>query len=233
MHLSIGGIGVFIAVTSISVTNNVEFTFDLEGAKGFVDNLNLFGVVIFFEAAVRLLDWALSDEKGNSRFPLLAPLFFCSIVPIFYLTLSVLGVSVATAKDMGYFLPDSSTGACVSGQVCAEPALMDRIFDGHVLDIFRIMDIRLVSWTAVVKSLGTLIAMAAFSLIQVPIMIPALAVSTNQDMDMNVELISHGYMNLAAGVFGGIQSVMTYSFSFMVRLYSREIEASERMGLMH
>jgi hypothetical protein len=56
MHSSIGGIGDFIAVTSISVTNNVEFTFDLEGAKGFVDNMNLFGVVIFFEAAVRHLD---------------------------------------------------------------------------------------------------------------------------------------------------------------------------------
>ena len=38
------------------------------------------------------------DEKVNSRFPLLAPLFFCSIVPIIYLTLSVLGMSVATAN---------------------------------------------------------------------------------------------------------------------------------------
>jgi MFS superfamily sulfate permease-like transporter len=84
---------------------------------------------------------------------------------------------------MGYLLPDSAAGACATGQEWTEPSFMESVSDGHVLGMFKIIDIRLISWTAVVKSIGTLVAMTAFSLIQVPIMIPAFAVSTNVDID--------------------------------------------------
>jgi hypothetical protein len=73
----IGGIGVFIAVTSISVTNKLEFTFDMDGVQGFIDNFHLFGVVVFFQATLRLLDWALLDTNGHPRFTLLAQFFLC------------------------------------------------------------------------------------------------------------------------------------------------------------
>lgn len=39
--------------------------------------------------------------------------------------------------------------------------------------------------------------------------------SSNVDVDMNDELIAHGYSNMLSGLFGGLQNVMTYSFSVL------------------
>jgi SulP family sulfate permease len=48
-----------------------------------------------------------------------------------------------------------------------------------------------------------MIALIMFSLIHVPINIPAFAVSSNVDVDMNVELMAHGYSNCLVGILGG------------------------------
>jgi sulfate permease, SulP family len=53
------------------------------------------------------------------------------------------------------------------------------------------------------------------SLIHVPINIPAFAISTDVETDMNAELIAHGYSNALSGMFGGLQNYMTYSNSVM------------------
>jgi len=38
-------------------------------------------------------------------------------------------------------------------------------------------------------------------------------VSADVDIDMNTELMAHGYSNALSGIFGGLQTIMTYSFS--------------------
>lgn len=209
----IGGIGVYIALTSIEVTNNKDFTFDMEGVRGFVANIHLYGVVIMFEITLRFLLWVTRDETGHPKFRLLAPMFFCSIVPIFYIGIYLLGISVDEAREMGYMFPDRSSHC----ETCAAPSFHDKVFDGHILDIFRIMDIRLVNWDVVWNSLGVLLSLTSFSLIHVPINIPAFAVSSgiSGDIDMNKELMAHGYSNALSGLFGGLQNVMTYSFSVL------------------
>lgn len=45
----------------------------------------------------------------------------------------------------------------------------------------------------------------------VPINIPALSVTTGTDVDMNNELMAHGYSNTLSGLFGGLQNYLTYS----------------------
>lgn len=49
----------------------------------------------------------------------------------------------------------------------------------------------------------------------VPINIPSLSMTTNQDVDMNSELIAHGYANIAAGFCGGLQNYLCYSNSLL------------------
>ena len=44
----------------------------------------------------------------------------------------------------------------------------------------------------------------AFLLRTVPINIPAFAVSSNVEVDMNVELMAHGYSNGLVGMLGGM-----------------------------
>lgn len=171
----IGGIGVYIAMTSIEVTNNKSFTFTTDGLRKFVSDFHLYGVVIFFELLLRLLLWLTRDATGHPKFRLLAPLFFCSIVPIFYLGISAFGLSIDEARQLGYMFPDR-TANCDVGAACSTPSFHDKVFDGHVLDMFWVIDFRLISWEAVWNSLGVLLSLVSFSLIHVPINIPAVSI---------------------------------------------------------
>lgn len=211
----IGGIGVFVMVTGISVTNNVDFTLDQEGLQSLLDNVHLIGVVIVLESLLRFLIWITKDKDGKPRFTLLAPCFFLGIVPMFYSGLYVLGVDVKTATEMGYFFPNEAEQCDPLTGECVELSFLASVFNGHILDMFRVIDLRMVSWTAVSNSLGTVLAMIAFSLIHVPLNIPAFSVSADVDADMDLELRSHGYANVLSGVFGGLQTIMTYSFSVL------------------
>lgn len=62
-------------------------------------------------------------------------------------------------------------------------------------------------------SLPTMVALVLFSLIHVPINIPAFALSTKVDVDMNQELVAHGFSNVLAGACGGLQNYMAYTQS--------------------
>jgi len=209
----IGGIGAFIIVTAIEVTNNQDFSFDMDGIISLVENFHLFGLVVLFEVTLRVLSAVLVDQNGNPSFRFLAPIFFCSIVPVFYLGLFILGISSNQAREWGYLFPDPSCP--IPNAECKSVSFHDKVYNGHVLDVFKVIDFRVISWTAVAKSTGTLLALCSFSLIHVPINIPAFAVSSNVDVDMNNELVAHGYSNMLSGLFGGLQNVMTYSFSVL------------------
>jgi hypothetical protein len=168
----IGGIGVFIIITSVEVTNDVTFTFDLQGLRAFVDNFHLFVVVLGFELVLRGSSWATQDKQGRPKYPLLSPIYFCLIAPVFYSGMHVFGISMERATELGYFFPSSSSGGVggAASSIWADP---------HLWDIFAVIDLSTVSWTAVLHSTGTVIALAAFSLIHVPINIPAFAISTD------------------------------------------------------
>ena len=60
-----------------------------------------------------------------------------------------------------------------------------------------------------------MIALILFSLIHVPINIPAFALSTNTDANMNKELIAHGISNMLAGAGCGLQNYLAYTQSVL------------------
>ena len=61
-----------------------------------------------------------------------------------------------------------------------------------------------------------MVALVFFSLIHVPINIPAFALSTKvDDVDMNKELIAHGISNMLAGAGGGLQNYLAYTQSVL------------------
>jgi hypothetical protein len=169
----IGGIGVFMVITAIEVTNDFKVSFDMDGVRGFLDNFHLFRVVLGLEVTLRILIWATEDKNGRPKFQLLSPVFYCMIAPLFYLGLALLGVSTKSAADAGYFFPPAEEA---SGEASSQWGIFT---DEHIWDIFRVVDFRTVSWTAVFHSTGTMVALAASSLIHVPINIPAFAISTD------------------------------------------------------
>jgi SulP family sulfate permease len=219
----IGGIGVFIGVSSIGVLTGEELRYTPEGLRRLASNFEQLAPSLALEIVLRILMVALTDETGKQRFGLLVPFFFLSIVPMFYVRLFFCGIEMDEATDRGYFFPaaspEESPPASGGGDPVLSPeqqtSLWAGIFDGHVLDIFRVVDLKTVSWKAVFNSLGTIVGLSCFSVINVPINIPAFANTCKVDVDMNNELMAHGYSNMLAGLLGGIQNVMTYSVSVL------------------
>jgi len=169
-----------------------------------VDNILLIGVVLVFEFVLRVLIQLTRDEKGRPRYPLLGPIYYICITPAFYLFLAILGISSDNASDAGFFFPSLKTGGEDNSS---------SIIDDSLFDIFTVVNFATISWTAVAQSLPTIVSLTAFSLIHVPINIPAFAISTNVEPDMDKELVAHGWSNAAAGLFGGLQNYMAYSNS--------------------
>ena len=182
-----------MAKVALEVTMDGDVAFTMDGLHLLMEKMHLIAVVLFFEISLRFLTWYTS-ENGKTKYPLLSPLFYCAITPVFYLGLILMGMSVEEAQDEGYFFP-SLTGD--SG------GIESSALDNHLFDIFTIISFNKISWTAVAKCIPTLISLTAFSLIHVPINIPAFSISSGVDADMNLELKAHGYSNFLAGLFGG------------------------------
>ena len=198
----IGGIGIFIAKTGLEVTANSSFSLDVNGWTTFSQKFHLLALVFGFEAGLRLLTRWTKDGAGKSKFPLLSPIYFCMITPVFYCSFGVLRWYWGMTLDEEYFFPplakcgESDSGNCGRGAASS-------FWDDSVWDVFHAIDPTTISWAAVVRSIPTMIALIMFSLIHVPINIPAFAVSSNAEVDMNVELMAHGYSNGIVGILGG------------------------------
>ena len=64
----------------------------------------------------------------------------------------------------------------------------------------------MIDWAALAKTLPNMLALNFFSLLHVPINVPALAASLRKDdLDINRELRAHGISNLLSGLFGSVQ----------------------------
>jgi CRP-like cAMP-binding protein/anti-anti-sigma regulatory factor len=66
-----------------------------------------------------------------------------------------------------------------------------------------------------IAPLRTALYRSKYSLMHVPINIPSLSISTHREVDMNKELVAHGYSNLLSGMFGGLQNYLCYSNSLL------------------
>jgi len=110
----IGGIGIILVKTGLEVT-----IADTLSILNIIHSWRLWIVIVGLEVLLRCLEWITKDSKGNPRFALLSPVFFCVITPFFYLVLWIFGIPVAVADDAGYFFPpmvhDSNESGSGSG----------------------------------------------------------------------------------------------------------------------
>jgi SulP family sulfate permease len=188
----IAGIGVYLFKTGIEVTMDAVFTWE-----NITSSLDLLITILLFEVVLRLLDWFLRDAHGNPLYSLLSPIYFCMITPVFYVGLWIFSVDFKVAEEAGYFFP-SLTG----------DADGESLFQNNLFDMWTAIELGSLSWAVLADAIPTLISLTLFSLIHVPINIPALSLSTNTEVDMNVELVAHGYSNMISGLCGGLQNYM-------------------------
>jgi SulP family sulfate permease len=70
-------------------------------------------------------------------------------------------------------------------------------------------DFNLVDWPSIVRTIPAMAALSFFGILHVPINIPALAIAAQEDdLNLNRELIAHGFSNAISGFVGSIQVCM-------------------------
>lgn len=229
----IAGIGIFIMKTGIEVTINTVFSL-----QALESHYKLLEVVFIFELTLRILEKlnVMYGKNGKPLFSLLSPIYFCLITPTFYFVVWVMGISVNDARRDGYFFP-SLVNDCEGDNSCSTGSssisalasfIKSTVFNKDIFVMWRVVDFSNVSWISIWNSIPTLFSLTIFSLIHVPINIPAFAVSTTCEYDMNKELIAHGYSNCISGCFGGLQNYMAYTQSI---LYDRSGGYGKSSGL--
>jgi SulP family sulfate permease len=186
----IGGIGIFLIVTSIEVSTDVAWEWTSAGVQLFFTPrlLPLWMTSVFFAIILRGLGHVIRNQ------PMLPPLYFISIPFIVYAVIYITRIPLSVARAQGWFFSEVSTGA--------SPFLM-----------WELIDVSKVNWASVGKSIPTVLALSVFSLMHVPINIPSLSLSTGQQVDMNQELVAHGYSNAISGILGGLPNYLCYSTS--------------------
>lgn len=116
---------------------------------------------------------------------LVLPGVLVAAVVIFYLALWGTGTSASTAAQTGWL---------VSGLPKGEA-------------LFRWWNpagFALVEWSAIFKQSGEIIACIIISLLSMLLNITAIGLSTNQEIDLDTELINNGWANLLSGALGSI-----------------------------
>nr|KAJ3422856.1 hypothetical protein HK105_005940 [Polyrhizophydium stewartii] len=188
----IGGIGLFLLFTGIEVTADVKPALSLD-----------YIWAIFEPAALRLWGSSLSVAlllKMIQQFvahPLLVPAFYLAVPAAFYAIVLALGISLDTLRHERWLfdLPSAS--------------------ETPFWTYFTYIDMSAVDWRAVFATIPTQLALTFFGILHVPINVPALAVSTKQDVDLSWEIVGHGLTNVAAGLMFSPQNYLVYSNSLL------------------
>ncbi|KAI8927111.1 sulfate transporter family-domain-containing protein [Entophlyctis helioformis] len=188
----IGGIGLFLLFTGIEVTAGVKpgmaltYLWDIFQPSA----LKLWGSSL----AVALV---LKTIQRHISHPLLVPVFYATVPAIFYAIVLPLGLSIDSLRQYGWLFD--------------LPASADTPF----WTFWTYIDMGVVNWSAVAATIPTQMALSFFGILHVPINVPALAVSTKQDVDLSREIIGHGISNILAGLAATPQNYLVYSNSLL------------------
>ncbi|KAI5966835.1 uncharacterized protein KGF55_000244 [Candida pseudojiufengensis] len=192
----IGGVGYFLVATGIEVSSRLE--------GGLFYNYETFKYLFF--NYITFLEWTiplilalilviLQHKIHNS---LLVPMYFILVFIIFHLiVLLVPNLNLNIAREWGWVFP----------------AVED---DQPWYSFYELYKFKLVDWFCIVKQLPTMLALTFFGILHVPINVPALAVSIGMDdIDVDRELVAHGYSNAISGLVGSIQNYLVYTNSVL------------------
>lgn len=119
---------------------------------------------------------------GRFSHPATMPLIMIGAVAVFYIVLQVSGMSVETARALGYLPPVNSSG----GIELPTPTLLGKI-----------------DWWAVAMAWPSLLVVAGLSIIGLMLNITGLELALGRDLDVNAELRSSGIANMLSGGVGG------------------------------
>ncbi|ETS87006.1 hypothetical protein PFICI_00834 [Pestalotiopsis fici W106-1] len=186
----IGGVGWFLIQTGFEVSARLEdFQYDLDTLHrlGQSDTLALWIIPLALAILLFGLQRKITSQYFLSVYILMIPFVF------YFFVLTIDELEPENLREHGWIFEAPNEG---------EPWW-------HFWTLYKF---NLVHWGAVFETTGAMFALTFFSLLHVPINVPALAQSTGEDnADLNKELKLHGYSNFLSGCAGSIQNYLVYA----------------------
>ncbi|KAJ1033908.1 hypothetical protein NDA16_000116 [Ustilago loliicola] len=210
----IGGVGIFLIETGLEVCSR------LQSEDGFQYNLET--LQYFFQSGHMVALWlpplllAVLLRVITSRFhhPLIFPGYFLMIPVVFYIVASgILRIPIQDLRNDGWVFD--------IGEAASKAAFYR---------FYTYFDFGQTSWRALWATMPTQLALVFFGVLHVPLNVPALGVSINEDnVDTDRELVAHGISNMFAGLIGTVPNYLCYVNSV---LFYRVGGGSRLSGLM-
>nr|CAG8602591.1 1987_t:CDS:10 [Entrophospora candida] len=190
----IGGVGWFLFATAIEVTSRIqEFRFDLETLILLLSENKplLCGSALALAIFLRFI-------QSRLNYSLVVPLYFMIIPIIFYAIVYIFGLDWQELRDDGWVFNIS----------------LDN--DTPWYNFYNHFGKDKTNWNAILKTVPAMFALTFFGILHVPINVPALGVSLEEDnVDTNRELIAHGFSNMISGFCGSVQNYLVYTNSLL------------------
>ncbi|KAJ7675474.1 sulfate transporter family-domain-containing protein [Mycena rosella] len=190
----IGGVGAFLIETGLTVSLRIsddDFTATWETFKFvFLDahNLALWTIPLALAVLLRVV-----TESLRWRHQLVFPLYFIIIPVIFYIVVAAARLDLGDLRESGWVFDMAAGGTKESWY-----------------KFYQYYDYSKVQFGPLWATMPTQFALLFFNILHPPLNVPALAVSLNEDVDTDKELVAHGYSNFISGFLGTVPNYLVY-----------------------
>ncbi|KAL5522025.1 hypothetical protein ACEPAF_1881 [Sanghuangporus sanghuang] len=186
----IGGVGVFLIQTGLAVCARIdddEFSYSFETLKFFFGSGHV--LALWMPALGLAILLRLITHRFNHQ--LIFPVYFIMIPAIFYTIVAAARLDIPTLRRTGWIFDTAGSSEAW-------------------YKFYSYYSWKNTSFRALWVTMPTQFALLFFNILHPPLNVPALAVSLDEDVDTNKELVAHGYSNLLAGVLGTVPNYLVY-----------------------
>ncbi|CAG8571542.1 8622_t:CDS:10, partial [Diversispora eburnea] len=191
----IGGVGWFLFATAIEVTALIEgnLKYNLETLKYLFLNAHIFALwtsALGLAILLRMIHMKFNHD-------MVVPFYFMIIPLLFYFVVYNFDLDWNNLRETGWVFP------MPKGDVPWN-------------NFYSHYDFSKTNWSVLLQTVPAMFALTFFGILHVPINIPALGVSLNEDnVNTNRELIAHGLSNMFSGMVGSVQNYLVYTNSVL------------------
>ncbi|KAI1415951.1 sulfate transporter family protein [Hypoxylon sp. FL1857] len=186
----IGGVGWFLIATGFEVSARLEeFRYDLDTGRRLIqsDTLPLWLIPLALAIVLFGLQRKITSKYFLPIYILCVPIFF------YFFVFSIDSLDPENLRKAGWIFEAPEAG---------QPWWY----------FWTLYKFNLVHWGAVLECVGAMFALTFFSVLHVPINVPALAQISGEDhLDLDHELKLHGYSNFLSGLVGSIQNYLVFA----------------------
>lgn len=218
----IGGVGYFLLVTGMEVSSRMSWSFAYNWETLsflFADNMNF---IKWFSAIsiAAILIIIQSFSKRLASFSLLLPTYFMFVFALIHFIIwANPHWDLDLARKNGFIFD------------VASPSNSSAVANESWYHFYSLFKFKYVRWDLILKQIPSMLALTFFGILHVPINVPALAMSLNRDdIDLDQELIGHGYSNFLSAMAGSIQNYLVYSNSLL--FYRSGVSESALAGIL-